>query len=217
MILINLVGRKFGRLKVIKRSQNDKWGGTCWLCKCECGAMRTIPRTSLVSGRTKSCGCLNKEILSKRRLKHGDTRGKKWNPLYYVWWSMLKRCEDSKTKAFKYYGEKGISVCSEWHDYRTFRDWALANGYKKGREIHRINNNESYEPKNCEWLTVQEHRKIHKPRFNLILAVKLYYEGASFTELSTLFKIDRSTIRNRLKEHNFLPKLNRLSKRRVGV
>ena len=59
--LIDLTGKKFGRLTVIERSYpNTKWGLPRWLCKCSCGTEKVIDSSNLKSGRTKSCGCLVK-------------------------------------------------------------------------------------------------------------------------------------------------------------
>ena len=73
---INLIGKKFGRLTVIKREYpNDKWRHTRWLCKCECGMEKIILGDDLKSGKTRSCGCLYKEAMiknnRKRRLNYG--------------------------------------------------------------------------------------------------------------------------------------------------
>ena len=56
---LDLVGQKFGYLTVIKRIENDKRGGTMWLCRCDCGEYATIRGPSLVNGHSKSCGCFN--------------------------------------------------------------------------------------------------------------------------------------------------------------
>ncbi len=55
--LIDLTGKQFGKLTVISRDANDRAGNARWLCQCECGKQKTILVSSLVSGRTKSCGC----------------------------------------------------------------------------------------------------------------------------------------------------------------
>jgi hypothetical protein len=62
---LNLVGEKFGRLLVIEFAyiKNQR---TCWLCKCNCGNEKIISAADLKSGRTNSCGCLKKELTSKR-------------------------------------------------------------------------------------------------------------------------------------------------------
>jgi len=70
MRLIDLTGKNFNRLTVIKRSYpNTKQGHPRWLCKCDCGIEKVINGTDLRIGKTQSCGCLQREIVSKKRLK----------------------------------------------------------------------------------------------------------------------------------------------------
>ena len=57
---IDLTGKKFGRLTVIKRAGYNKWKQILWLCKCECGKEKIIQRGNLRTGGTQSCGCLKK-------------------------------------------------------------------------------------------------------------------------------------------------------------
>ena len=59
----DLTGKKFGRLTVIERVSNNKWGQTKWLCECECGNEKIIYGGSLTRKieSTKSCGCLRNE------------------------------------------------------------------------------------------------------------------------------------------------------------
>jgi len=80
---IDLVGKKFGRLIVIKRNHpNSKSGAPKWLCKCNCGKEKVIEGGSLRSGATKSCGCLANEFKSKRRLI--DLTGRKFGKLTVI-------------------------------------------------------------------------------------------------------------------------------------
>lgn len=66
--LVNLIGRRFGRLKVESRVEDyvQPNGGkhTQWLCKCDCGNEILVVGTHLKSGHTVSCGCYLQEILS---------------------------------------------------------------------------------------------------------------------------------------------------------
>ena len=57
MKLIDLTGKKFGRLTVVE--QHDRKGKHIrWTCKCDCGNIVHVMGQHLRSGRTKSCGCL---------------------------------------------------------------------------------------------------------------------------------------------------------------
>lgn len=78
--LINLTGQKFGRLTVLKRAEKrGKAGQIYWLCQCECGKQKEISGKSLRYGESKSCGCLQKEIVAKRSFK--DITGQKFGKL----------------------------------------------------------------------------------------------------------------------------------------
>ena len=66
--LIDETGNRYGRLLVIKRAPN-KGKATCWECRCDCGNITIARANDLRSGRTNSCGCLHKELLSQRQTK----------------------------------------------------------------------------------------------------------------------------------------------------
>jgi hypothetical protein len=70
---------------------------------------------------------------------------------------MKSRCSNPNVPVFKYYGGKGVSVCSEWkNNYLAFKDWALSHGYQPGLSIDRINNDSNYNPGNCQFITRSE-------------------------------------------------------------
>ena len=70
----------------------------------------------------------------------------------------MTRCSDPKTRYFKYYGGRGITVCQEWVESRmAFIDWALSQGWSEGLEIDRFPNKDgNYEPGNCRFVTHTE-------------------------------------------------------------
>ena len=77
--------------------------------------------------------------------------------LYRIWWGMIGRCENIHHISYKYYGARGIKVCEEWrNDFKSFYDWAIANGYKDDLTIDRIDCNSDYKPSNCRWATYKE-------------------------------------------------------------
>jgi hypothetical protein len=68
----DLTGRHFGQLTVLKRdyeTEKQHSGNTYWLCECKCGKQVSVVRNSLISGKTKSCGCLRKKISSEHLKK----------------------------------------------------------------------------------------------------------------------------------------------------
>ncbi len=59
--MIDLIGKRFGRLVVIGKESNDKWQHSRWLCVCDCSMKKIINMSNLKQGRTNSCGCLRLE------------------------------------------------------------------------------------------------------------------------------------------------------------
>lgn len=65
MKAVNLTGQTFGRLTVVCRAPNIR-RRTAWLCRCICGVNKMVKGMHLRSGRTLSCGCYQRDILSAR-------------------------------------------------------------------------------------------------------------------------------------------------------
>ena len=63
---LDLTGQKFGRLTATHPTEKRSQGRVVWHCECECGNTIEVASHSLVSGNTKSCGCLKKETESPR-------------------------------------------------------------------------------------------------------------------------------------------------------
>ena len=66
---LDLVGKKFNRLLVLKRAPNSKYGTCRFVCQCDCGNIVTVGAKELRCGYTKSCGCFQKEQVSKANYK----------------------------------------------------------------------------------------------------------------------------------------------------
>lgn len=93
-------------------------------------------------------------------------KGSEYFSLYSTWNRMKYRCYNPNYDRYKYYGGKGVRVCDEWlNDYAAFKEWAIANGYRKGLTIDRKDPDGDYEPNNCQWLTLEDNiKKMHSDK-----------------------------------------------------
>lgn len=147
----NLKDKQFGSLHVMSFYGKHPSRGSLWMCQCICGRRLTINSSSLVRGLTHSCGCLRGKHISISKIKHGMAN----TPTYSCWSGMKSRCYNPKEDSYKYYGGKGIKVCSRW--LNSFPNFLKDMGKCiKGMSIDRIDSKKNYSPKNCQWLTKGE-------------------------------------------------------------
>lgn len=144
---IDLTGKKFGRLTVERLSEHKGTSGELlWECACDCGCKKRVHGANLRFGRTKSCGCLDRDV----KTKHGKSRSRAYNS-----WSQMKyRCERESHVAFREYGERGITVCERWQSFENFL--ADMGNPPDGHSLDRIDTNGNYEPGNCRWATPKQ-------------------------------------------------------------
>lgn len=124
----------------------------------ECGTERLVLGGSLKNGKTKSCGCLQRESVIERNISnstHGHTVKQMSNKTYQAWKGIKDRCFNKDSNGYKNYGGRGISICERWANSfeRFLADMGEA---PRGMSIDRINNNGNYEPSNCKWSTPKE-------------------------------------------------------------
>jgi len=189
-------GKRFERLTVIGIDSREKYQ-TYWMCACDCGNHKIVEGGKLRNGDTRSCGCLRAETTSRRSFKHGDCNNTK---LYGVWASIIARTENKNSKAFKYYGLKGVRMCHEWRvNFQSFKDYMLSIGYREGEGLsidRDPNQSGNYEPGNVRIANqVQQMRNTSRNRlltYNGITATASEWsEKLGFKSHTLLARIDK--------------------------
>jgi hypothetical protein len=172
--LVNLIGKTFGRLTVIEKTdKRGSSGAVFWRCLCECGKTKDVSSSCLKGNQTKSCGCLFLEVSAakgKAKHKHGMTG----TSTYRSWGGMKQRCYNTNDKKYMIYGGRGIFVCQSWkNSFESFyNDMGEA---PDGMSIDRIDVNGNYEPSNCQWATQKQQQNNRSN--NLILE----YQSKKYT------------------------------------
>lgn len=204
--VILLKGNKYFKLLVLEdyRDTSKKLGKQHFCkCLCDCGNITHVYAGNLVSGNTKSCGCLNEE----NRLKtiHGFA-GKNTSPIkakfYRIYRHIIIRNTYDKYEYYDIYSKKG--VCTRWLIFENFMIdmWESFQehyyNHDGDTEIERIDNEKGYSPENCRWATRKEQmNNTSKSKF-------ITYKGETHTlsEWADKLNIAYYNLSNRLR-HNW--------------
>jgi hypothetical protein len=193
--LQDLSGERFGLLLVKRRvpAPDAVRGQVFWECECECGKL-TVVRAANLRGKTRSCGCLKRQMVTETNTRHGHAKKGQNSPEYKAWIGMKDRCGRKTSSSYQDYGERGIAVCGKWlGDFEAF----LADmGPKPGPEysLERTDVNIGYQPDNCVWATEEEQLN------NKRTSRRLTFNGVTQTaaQWSRDLNLPISTIANRI-------------------
>ena len=138
--LKDIKGQKFGRLTVVGQGGHDSSGKILWVCACECGGVKSVQGNSLVSGKTQSCGCLHKEVIShSASLRFKNLAGQRFGRLVVVsrdvkgYWNTRCDCGVEKRVFGQYLRDGATASCDCLRDdYRKNRMQQLS-GQRFGR------------------------------------------------------------------------------------
>lgn len=146
-------GQRYHYFTTLRPQKIGAYSG--WLCRCDCGVERAVYTNKLTSGKYKSCGCKKKQLMSEASTRHGHTKNG-IPPEYRVWRGIKTRCLNPKTRHYKDYGGRGITVHEEWKkDFAAFYDY-VGPRPTSAHTIDRIDNSRGYEPGNVRWATAHE-------------------------------------------------------------
>lgn len=192
-VLVDLAGKKLGMLRVVGRAAN-RGHRAVWCCVCDCGASLDVLAGNLLSGKSRSCGCV--------RRRHG-----KWKvPEYGVWRAIMQRCENPKSPAFRNYGGRGVGVCPAWRDFAVFYG-DMGSRPSPLHSIERVDNDKGYEPSNCVWATqVGQGRNRRTSKMTRELALAIREMVATQDEIAARFAVSQSTV-SRVKTRALWPEL----------
>ena len=138
-------------IKELEVRNNGKRGYMWGLFECP-KCFTQIERMKHQGISQQQCPKCFREYHQQTQIQHGD----RYTRLYRTWINMKARCNNPNEQKYKFYGAKGIKLCSEWNKYINFKDWALNNGYSDNLTIDRINVKGNYEPSNCCFISIKE-------------------------------------------------------------
>lgn len=147
----DMTGERFDKLIVIGRNKKIISRRAYWDCVCDCGVRTVVLGSNLRNGRSGSCGCRHKDIMSKMKSKHRHHK----SGTYCSWENMIQRCTNPNSPNYYNYGARGITVCDKW---KVFENFLFDMGERPLGRLHqysidRIRNELGYQPGNCRWAT----------------------------------------------------------------
>lgn len=133
-------GMRFGRWVTIRfnASPNKSGRDQYWICRCDCGAEKTVRLANLKNGCSQSCGC-------SAHIKHGLCG----TSLYKAWDSMKQRCFWKKHKSYKDYGGRGIKACLFIRESPSNLAMVIGKKPSQNMSIDRIDNEGHYSCGHC--------------------------------------------------------------------
>lgn len=155
-------GRTFDRLTVLSFNKKDSKHRKYWNCSCSCGGSTVSRGDALTMGKSRSCGCLQREVATRIGLA-SRTHGKRADrsPTYNTWSHMIDRCSNPKNSRYGDYGGRGLTVCERWKSFDNF--YSDIGDKPVGLTLERKDNELGYSPQNCVWASYSDQNRNRRP------------------------------------------------------
>lgn len=196
----DIYGQVYGRLTVKSDAPRKTFPSgssrRMLVCACECGQQSTVGLCDLRTGKTRSCGCLRREVARDAVIRRSGTTDRLLTPdesrIFHVWRAMLRRCTSKNSKSFKDYGARGIVVCERWMQFDNFlEDMGIP---VVGLTLERKNNDGNYEQGNCVWTDRKDQNR--NKRSNVF--VEFNGKRQCISEWAEALNVAHDTLRYRL-------------------
>lgn len=184
----DLIGQQFERWVVVSTADKDKSGNPRWLCRCDCGVEKIVAGGDLKRGRSRSCGCLSRQLVAERSTTHGGHK----TLAYRSYQSAKDRCTNPNNPKYEHYGKRVILFSFE--NFEKFLAHVGPRASKK-YSLDRINNEGNYEPGNVRWTTHQS--QCRNTRKNVLLTYQ--NETLCIAEWAEKLNLNQTTIRSRIR------------------
>ena len=187
------VGQRFCRWVVIGKADPGSLRSgkplARWVVRCDCGVVKGVYASNLLSGKSRSCGCLSKEVTAALSKTHGKSKTR----AYSVWAAMVQRTTNPNYHKWCDYGGRGIGVSPDWRSFEKF--YSDMGDPPEGLTLERKDNSLGYSAANCIWATPSAQG------CNRRSTVKLTFNGATLSVAAWARQLGMSphTLANRIR------------------
>lgn len=144
---LDLAGKQFGRLTLIRVVGRNKSRQRMWLCMCSCGDEHVASQAHITRGSSSSCGCFRKD----KATTHGQCRQPEW----FAYQHAKARCSPTH-KHHVHYFDRGIRFL-----FNSFEEFIAEVGKRPSAKhsLDRRDNDRGYEPGNIRWATKSQQER----------------------------------------------------------
>ena len=169
---LDLAGKKFGRLTLVKVTGVNASKQRIWACICDCGREHSVSQAHITKGKTTSCGCYRKE----RMTRHNMCRTPEW----YAYQHAKARCKPTASK-HEHYFDRGI-----FFTFTSFEEFLQDVGLRPSprHSLDRRDNDRGYESGNLRWATKSQQERNRRCDNCLVLKQRIMELESSLARLT---------------------------------